>query len=221
MKYKKKWCQKCQVLFMATTNKHNDCKVNKQNNGDNSDFTQPQRIDIPNYNLQSVLPAFHEIFKFKLPMVNIIPKSLQNKWNVILETVITQVKETNDIVSWKLFMMLCKCIWYFDGRSGKFRQKQKLQNWTNRMDRWMNGSYIELWNEFIGQWNIVNEKIKAKKGFNSNVEELDKQRVKSSIYFARNGDLKGGIKALQSYGIMPLNEQNKKKITDMHPMKRR
>ena len=97
------------------------------------------------------------------------------------------------------------------------------------MNEWMAGKYVDLWNEYKLQIKTNNDNIQKKvksQKFKKHVlkpgesgydEQLLKRRIKASKFYARNGDLSGGIKAIESFGVLELNDKNWRLIEDLHP----
>ena len=162
------------------------------------------------------LPDFDEICRYKCKQIIKIPQSLEYQWNTILCDIFYRISTDNDEIAWKLFFMVSKCIWTCHTRAGKKNRGRRRRLWERRMNDWVAGKYIDLWNEYKIQCEInKNDKDKNNKnnkdkyvrhklkpGEDGYDDQLLKQRIKSAKFYARNGDLSGGIRAVQSFGVL-------------------
>ncbi len=121
-------------------------------------------------------------------------------------------------------MMVCKVTWHTPMRSGNSNKKRKFNAFVRRIELFKSGEFDILWDEFIKEWEVQQlliAKQAAKDDLNAQrtdyYSKLESKRAKVGIYYARNSDLSGGMRAMTSFGVLPLTDENKQLIRDLHP----
>jgi hypothetical protein len=171
----------------------------------------------------TVLPEYDEIFQLKLPQIKVIFASIKHEWNTIYEEVLNDVIYNDTINAWKRFWMRPKCILYENGRGGKKHTNNKMNQIKNRIHRWRNNQIMELWNDFKKEYFHKSQIQRNKKQKITNEcvnmagDVLTNIRIKRAERYAKMGNLRKASTALESYGIAELNNDNIKKLKQLHP----
>ena len=102
---------------------------------------------LPSARGTGALPSLSVIHEHFVPTIRNIPMNLRRLWAQCLGRALAQATWYNDVTAWTELQMLTKCTLCRPKRGGKSHKSQRL-TWTrNRLNRWLAGERMELWQD--------------------------------------------------------------------------
>jgi hypothetical protein len=160
------------------------------------------------------LPSLKEIAEVpKFGIMKVPPNSniVQEMWKEAALHTIDLVLKNNDEHSWTLYYMLPYCTLVGPMRAGKRNGSKKLfiKNVCRRMERWIEGDYLNLWNEATQE--LCNKRKTTKKDQPSGTNmKIVQERISQNR-------LSDACKTLASQGIAECCDDTFEKLKTKHP----
>ena len=165
------------------------------------------------------LPSLATIMSTFKPTLTFVPTSVASEWGRVLGSLADRIAgDPGNVSNWKLWMMLCFCIFPSFKRDKRTRRADgdlsTAQQIRRRLVRWRSGEAGALWAEALELTRLARRRPQQKK---LTEEELQDMNARRAVQKVGEGELSKAIEALTSAGLAPPTAENARKMEDLHP----